>query len=209
MIFLKNGQIYGEVKIMRLKRWEIALLASLLATLLVSAFPLGVQSELADKLTRLHVLANSDSPGDQTLKLQVRDAVLAASEGEPVLNEQLLQKLERTAQAEVIRQGYGYPVTVTREHCYFDTRVYETFSLPAGYYDAVRVVIGEGAGKNWWCVIYPPLCAGMCEQDWETVAREAGLTEDEIGLICEENGYVIRFQLIDWWGKALHKLRDQ
>lgn len=194
---------------MRLKRWEIALLASLLATLLVSAFPLGVQSELADKLTRLHVLANSDSTEDQTLKLQVRDAVLAASEGEPVLNEQLLQKLERTAQAEVIRQGYGYPVTVTRERCYFDTRVYETFSLPAGYYDAVRVVIGEGAGKNWWCVIYPPLCAGMCEQDWETVAREAGLTEDEIGLICEENGYVIRFQLIDWWGKALHKLRDQ
>lgn len=194
---------------MRLKRWEIALLASLLATLLVSAFPLGVQSELADKLTRLHVLANSDSPEDQTLKLQVRDAVLAASEGEPVLNEQLLQKLERAAQAEVTRRGYGYPVTVTREHCYFDTRVYETFSLPAGYYDAVRVVIGEGAGKNWWCVIYPPLCAGMCEQDWETVAREAGLTEDEIGLICEENGYVIRFQLIDWWGKALHKLRDQ
>lgn len=209
MIFLKNGQIYGEVKIMRLKRWEIALLASLLATLLVSAFPLGVQRELADKLTRLHVLANSDSPEDQTLKLQVRDAVLAASEGEPVLNEQLLQKLERAAQAEVIRRGYGYPVTVTREHCYFDTRVYETFSLPAGYYDAVRVVIGEGAGKNWWCVIYPPLCAGMCEQDWETVAREAGLTEDEIGLICEENGYVIRFQLIDWWGKALHKLRNQ
>ena len=194
---------------MRLKRWEIALLASLLATLLVSAFPLGVQSELADKLTRLHVLANSDSPEDQTLKLQVRDAVLVASEGEPVLNEQLLQKLERAAQTEVIRRGYGYPVTVTRERCYFDTRVYETFSLPAGYYDAVRVVIGEGAGKNWWCVIYPPLCAGMCEQDWETVAREAGLTEDEIGLICEENGYVIRFQLIDWWGKVLHKLRDQ
>ena len=65
MIFLKNGQIYGEVKIMRLKRWEIALLASLLATLLVSAFPLGVQSELADKLTRLHVLANSDSTDPQ------------------------------------------------------------------------------------------------------------------------------------------------
>ena len=109
---------------------------------------------------------------------------------------------------EVFRNGYTYPVTVTRENCYFDTRVYETFSLPAGYYDAVRVVIGEGVGKNWWCVIYPPLCAGMCEQDWETVAREAGLTQDEIGLICEEDGYVIRFQLVDWWGKVLHKLRE-
>lgn len=192
---------------MRLKRWEIALLASLLAVLLVCAFPLQAQSKLADKLTRLHVLANSDSPEDQTLKLQVRDAVLAASKGETVLDEALLKKLERAARAEVLRRGYHYDVTVTRETCYFDTRVYENFSLPAGYYDAVRVVIGAGAGKNWWCVIYPPLCAGMCQQDWETVAREAGLSEAEIGLICEENGYVIRFQLVDWWGKTMHKLR--
>lgn len=193
---------------MRLKRWEIALLASLLAVFLVCAFPLQVQSKLADKLTRLHVLANSDRQEDQTLKLQVRDAVLAASEGETVLDARLLKKLERAAQAEVARQGYAYPVTVTRERCYFDTRVYENFSLPAGYYDAVRVVIGEGAGKNWWCVIYPPLCAGMCQQDWETVAREAGLTQGEIGLICEEEGYVIRFQLVDWWGKIAHRLRE-
>lgn len=193
---------------MRLKRWEIALLASLLAVLLVCAFPLQVQSKLAGKLTRLHVLANSDSAEDQALKLQVRDTVLEASAGEPMLDDTLLYKLERAAQAEVFRQGYAYPVTVTRENCYFDTRVYETFSLPAGYYDAVRVVIGEGAGKNWWCVIYPPLCAGMCEQDWEIVAREAGLTEEEIGLICEDEGYVIRFQLVDWWGKLMHKLRE-
>lgn len=193
---------------MKLKRWEIALLASLLAVFLVCAFPMRVQSKLADKLTRLHVLANSDSQEDQTLKLQVRDAVLAASEGETVLDTPLLEKLERAAQAEVRQRGYDYPVTVTREYYYFDTREYENFSLPAGYYDAVRVVIGEGAGKNWWCVIYPPLCAGMCQQDWETVAREAGLTDEEIGLICEEEGYVLRFQLVDWWGKMLRKLHE-
>ena len=193
---------------MKWKRWEIALAASLLAFFLVCGFPLQVQSKLAEKLTRLHVLANSDSEEDQALKLKVRDAVLKVSAGEDNLDAALLEQLERAAQAEVFRNGYAYPVTVTRENCYFDTRVYETFSLPAGYYDAVRVVIGEGAGKNWWCVIYPPLCAGMCEQDWETVAREAGLTQDEIGLICEEDGYVIRFQLVDWWGKVLHKLRE-
>ncbi len=193
---------------MKWKRWEIALAASLLAFFLVCGFPLQVQSKLASKLTRLHVLANSDSEDDQALKLKVRDAVLEASAGVTILDADLLEQLERAAQAEVFRNGYAYPVTVTRENCYFDTRVYETFSLPAGYYDAVRVVIGEGAGKNWWCVIYPPLCAGMCEQDWETVAREAGLTQDEIGLICEEEGYVIRFQLVDWWGKVLHKLRE-
>ena len=192
---------------MKWKRWEIALAASLLAFFLVCGFPMQAQSKLAGKLTRLHVLANSDSEEDQALKLKVRDAVLEASAGERILDAALLEQLEQAAQAEVFRNGYTYPVTVTREYCYFDTRVYETFSLPAGYYDAVRVVIGDGAGKNWWCVIYPPLCAGMCEQDWETVAREAGLTEEEIGFICEKEGYVIRFQLVDWWGKVLHKLR--
>ncbi len=186
---------------MRMKRWEIGLLVWLLATICLCAFPAQTQSGLAEKLTRLHVLANSDSEQDQSLKLQVRDAVLAASKGETVLDAALLEKLQRAAQKTVDRAGYDYPVRVTRENCYFDTRQYETFSLPAGYYDAVRVVIGEGAGRNWWCVIYPPLCAGMCQADWESVAREAGLSEDEIGLICEENGYVIRFKLVDLWGK--------
>ena len=193
---------------MNLKRLEIALLASLLAAFLVCAFPIHAQNKLSDKLTRLHVLANSDSPEDQSLKLQVRDAVLAASEGEKELDQPLLNHLQRAAQQTVYRAGYDYPVTVTREHCYFNTRTYENFSLPAGYYDAVRVIIGAGEGKNWWCVIYPPLCAGMCEADWETVAREAGLSEEEIGLICEEEGYVIRFRLVDWWGKLMHRLRE-
>lgn len=193
---------------MKLKRLEIALLASLLAAFLVCAFPIHAQNKLSDKLTRLHVLANSDSPEDQSLKLQVRDAVLAASEGEKELDQPLLNRLQRAAQQTVYRAGYDYPVAVTREHCYFNTRTYDNFSLPAGYYDAVRVIIGAGEGKNWWCVIYPPLCAGMCEADWETVAREAGLSEDEIGLICEEEGYVIRFRLVDWWGKLMHRLRE-
>ena len=208
MIFLKAGQTMDEVKTMKLKRLEIALLASLLAAFLVCAFPIHAQNKLSDKLTRLHVLANSDSPEDQSLKLQVRDAVLAASEGEKELDQPLLNRLQRAAQQTVYRAGYDYPVTVTREHCYFNTRTYENFSLPAGYYDAVRVIIGAGEGKNWWCVIYPPLCAGMCEADWETVAREAGLSEEEIGLICEEEGYVIRFRLVDWWGKLMHRLQE-
>lgn len=193
---------------MRLKHWEIALAASLLAAVLFCTFPAHAQAELAGKLTRLHVLANSDEPADQQLKLQVRDAVLAASEGEAELDEALLDKLQCAAQQTVERAGYDYPVRVSRERCYFDTRQYETFSLPAGYYDAVRVVIGEGAGKNWWCVIYPPLCAGVCEEDLEEIARKSGLSEEEISLICEEKGYVLRFQLMDLWGKLVHKLRE-
>lgn len=189
------------------KRWEIALAASILAAILFCAFPAQAQSALADKLVRLHVLANSDSEEDQALKLQVRDAVLAASAGAAVLDDALLAQLQRAAQRTVWQAGRQYQVRVSRENCWFDTRVYEDFSLPAGYYDAVRVVIGAGEGHNWWCVIYPPLCAGACETDVETLAREAGLSEDEVGLICGEDGYAVRFRLAELWGQLLHWLK--
>lgn len=204
MLFRKNGHNFPEVMDMRSVRWRIRLLAWLLAGCLLWTPSAGSRPALGEKLTRLHVLANSDSDADQALKLQVRDAVLAASADAGQVDAGLLEQLEETAQQTVRQAGYAYPVRVTREYCYFDTRQYDGFTLPAGYYDAVRVVIGAGAGKNWWCVIYPPLCAGLCETDWETVAREAGLTEDEIGLICEEEGYVIRFRLLDWWAKLRH-----
>jgi len=193
---------------MALKRWEAALLVSLLTAVVVCLIPLQEQNLLADKLTRLHVLANSDEPADQQLKLQVRDAVLAASAGATAIDGELLKILQAAAQQTVEQAGYDYTVRVCRERCYFDTRQYETFALPAGEYDAVRVVIGSGAGKNWWCVIYPPLCAGLCEADLAEIAGAAGLTQKEISFICEENGYVLRFQLVDLWGKLVHKLRE-
>ena len=183
---------------MKWKRWEIALAASLLAFFLVCGFPLQVQSKLAEKLTRLHVLANSDSEEDQALKLKVRDAVLKASAGERILDAALLDQLERAAQAEVFRNGYAYPVTVTRENCYFDTRVYETFSLPAGYYDAVRVVIGEGVGKNWWCVIYPTLCS----------ATGGEYEDDDANTFIETEKFRIKFKAVELWQKFVNTISD-
>ena len=188
------------------KRWEIALAVSLLVVLMACSVPIRAQGRLADKLVRLHVLANSDSAEDQALKLTVRDAVLRAAEGVGEIDDTLLYILQQTAQKTVELEGYAYPVTVTRERCWFDTRHYETFSLPAGYYDAVRVVIGEGDGQNWWCVIYPPLCAGVCEEDLAAIGKEFSLSDEEIFLICEEEGYIIRFKLADLWGKLLGKM---
>ena len=191
---------------MRWKRWEIALAASLLVAVLMCSVPIRAQNQLAEKLVRLHVLANSDSEADQQLKLTVRDAVLQAADGAGEIDDTLLYRLQQTAQKTIEEEGYAYPVTVTRERTWFDTRRYKTFSLPAGYYDAVRVVIGEGGGRNWWCVIYPPLCAGVCEEELADIAKEFSLSEEEISLICEEEGYVIRFKLADLWGKLLHKV---
>ena len=193
---------------MALKRWEAALLVSLLLTVLFCLVPVQEQNVLSGKLTRLHVLANSDEPADQQLKLQVRDAVLAVAAEETHMTEDLLQRMQIAAQQTVVQAGYDYDVAVSRERYFFDTRRYDTFALPAGEYDSVRVIIGEGAGKNWWCVVAPPLCAGVCEAEMEEIAASAGLSEKEISFICEENGYILRFQLVDLWGKLVHKLRE-
>lgn len=189
---------------MAMKRWEAALLVSLLVTILFCMVPVQEQALLSGKLIRLHVLANSDEPADQQLKLQVRDAVLNAA-GTLQVDEALLKQMQAAAQQTVEQAGYDYTVQVSRERYFFDTRQYETFSLPAGEYDSVRVIIGDGAGKNWWCVVAPPLCAGICESELEEIAASAGLSEKEVSFICEEKGYVLRFQLVDLWGKLVHK----
>ena len=154
---------------MKWKRWEVALGLALMI-MIVFAAPIQAQRTLAEKITRLHVLANSDLPEDQKLKLKVRDAVLHVAADHPVLDASVLYEMEVAARKVIAREGYLYPVSVQREREYFDTRVYETFSLPAGEYDSVRVVIGEGDGKNWWCVVYPQLCAGLCEAEMKEIA---------------------------------------
>ncbi len=185
---------------MKAKKWELSLAIALCFVLLLFAIPLETQAGLSDKLVRLHVLANSDSQSDQALKLQVRDAVLAAAQGDEITPE-LLSTLQKAGQDCVYEQGYDYEVTVelVREH--YDTRDYGTFSLPAGYYQSVKVMIGQGAGQNWWCVIFPPLCAGVSQSDLDSIATAAGLTEDEIAFISEDGtGYVIKFKIAELFG---------
>ena len=190
---------------MKWKRWEIALGLTLVLLMMV-AVPVQAQRELAKKITRLHVLANSDVPEDQQLKLKVRDAVLEVAARHPVLDAEGLREMETAADKVIAREGYAYSVTVSRGQYYFDTRVYETFSLPAGKYDSVRVVIGEGKGQNWWCVVYPQLCAGLCEAELKEIAAEAGFDEKEISLICREKGCIIQFKLADFWGRILQRM---
>lgn len=196
------------------KRWEVALLCGLLCTVALGAVPIRAQNRLADKLTRLHVVANSDSDQDQRLKLQVRDAVLRAAQAEqPALDsgqidEQFLEAIRRAGQQEVLRQGYDYPVRAERARMYFDTRYYEDFSLPAGYYDAVRVTIGSGQGKNWWCVMLPPLCDPACSGQFEETAREAGLEPGEIRFMTRDGiEYAAKFKVAELWGQLVHKVK--
>ena len=180
-----------------LRLWECALLLAFSLTLVTGVWAAGSQSALAGQVVRLHVIANSDSDADQALKLQVRDAVLSAaapllegvsdqSQAEQVLFAHL-QELADAGAAVVAYEGYSYPVAVSLEDCWFPTREYEDFALPAGTYRALRVVIGAGEGRNWWCVLYPGLCRSACGG----YARPA-----ENDLVC--GNYILRLRLVEW-----------
>lgn len=204
-------------KTRKLHIWECALLMALSLTLLSGVWAGGSQSALADRVVRLHVIANSDSGADQALKLQVRDAVLAAAgdclsgasdrqEAERILSGRL-QSLADAGAARVAALGYDYPVAVSLEDCWFPTKQYEGFALPAGSYRALRVVVGEGSGQNWWCVVFPPLCTAAAS-DVPAVALDAGLTDREVALITEaDEGYVLKFKSVELWQALKARLK--
>jgi stage II sporulation protein R len=110
------------------------------------------------------------------------------------------------AQRTIEENGYRYPVRAELANTIFPTREYEDFRLPAGSYLALRVVIGEGAGKNWWCVVFPPLCA-QSTTDLAQTAMAAGLAEEDIRLIEEtDGGYLLKFKSIEFWEWIRQKL---
>lgn len=193
----------------RWKKWELALLLGLCAAMLWGAWSMQRQDALAQKMIRLHVIANSDSEADQALKLEVRDKVLdftttvlqrsADMEDAQVRLREELTRIETIARREIAAQGYDYPVTAQLASAEFPLKEYDGFSLPAGEYMALRLVIGEGEGRNWWCVVYPPLCTAAAT-DMPQTAIHAGLTDDDVSLITEEDtGYVLKFRSVELW----------
>jgi stage II sporulation protein R len=191
----------------RLKRWEIALLVGLAVGLLTASWAEGTQTRLAESVLRLHVIANSNSEEDQAQKLRVRDRILQTAE--PLLTdcttrqqaEEVLSshrsELEQAAESLLREEGSSYSVQVTLEKTWFPTKEYEGFSLPRGEYQALRVVIGEGAGENWWCVVFPPLCVGAAE-DTAQQALSAGMSQQDVDLVTEDE-YTLKFKVVELW----------
>lgn len=187
---------------------ELALFIGIAAALCWGVSAVRTQQEISDKVVRLHVVANSDSEEDQALKLRVRDAILArttalleASEdrstAEGLIRGQLLE-LEEIAAREIAAAGYDYTVEAQLTEMDFPTKEYESFTLPAGNYLALRVTIGEGKGQNWWCVVFPPLCTAAAAEV-PASALAAGFSEEEVELITEEDqGYVLKFKTLEW-----------
>lgn len=158
--------------------------------------------EIRTDVLRLHVIANSDSPEDQALKLKVRDAILEKGENifdGSVTRENAQEKIEKekkileeTAKKVIEENGFDYDVEITVTEEYFTTRTYENVTLPAGNYMAVRVLIGESAGQNWWCVMFPPLCLPAAETDIDLFFNDR-----EIKLVERNPKYEPRFKIIE------------
>ena len=184
----------------------------------VGAFAYNCSRVRADVL-RMHVIANSDSDEDQALKLKVRDAVLergaelfdgtvTADEAKAKIEPQKAE-LEAAAREVIEREGYDYPVSVNVVNEYFATRCYGDLTMPAGRYTAVKVVIGEGAGHNWWCVMFPPLClpAAMDRDELEAELMERfGEEGAELLTKAKTPKYKARLAILElfeeWFGKA-------
>ena len=164
---------------------------------------------LNEELLRLHVVAASDSEADQAIKLRVRDAVInsisedLAKIGDMEAAKQYIRenlpKIQKTANDTLKALGCTDEAVATLREELFDTRVYDTFTLPAGVYEALRITIGEGEGKNWWCVAFPTLCIPATSEGFEEVAAGAGFSETLTGTL--EGEYEIRFYLLDLLGR--------
>ena len=196
-------------------RWMRAVTVALVVCLTLSVCEFhGTCEGVREQVVRLHILANSDSAEDQALKLKVRDAVLdatadwqeeAATPAEALaLAEERLPILQAVAQEVVAAEGYDYAVEAEVCRMYFTTRQYDTVTLPAGTYDAVRLSIGEGEGQNWWCVMYPPLCVGAATDRKQATSL---WSDPQRKLVEGGDRYVVKFKVAEWAQRALSWFR--
>ena len=190
--------------------WELAGLVALCALLTAGLWAEGKQSAIAGQLVRLHVLAVSDEAEEQAVKLRVRDAVLTYLE--PLLEgvddaaaaEALLEANLEPIRAAAESAAEGRRVTVTLAEERYPTRDYAGFSLPAGRYRSLRVVLGEGQGRNWWCVVFPPVCLSCARRE----ELRPVMNPEDYALITREEGWQLRFRIVELWGELLNRVES-
>lgn len=186
-----------------LKLWETALLIAFSLTLCAGVWAQGRQESISSSLLRLHVLAHSNDPEEQALKLRVRDAVLEyigprleAADGVAEAREILCSELEGIALA-ASSAAEGHKVSLSLGEENYPTKAYEGFRLPAGRYESLRVVLGEGEGDNWWCIVFPPVCLSAVQS--EPVA--AAMNKEDYALVSSQEGWELRFKTVELWGE--------
>ena len=202
---------------MKIEKILVLFCVLVLCLAICNVLPIHGEEKIYESVVRLHVLANSDSEEDQSLKLKVRDAILAytspkvidsASREEAIeILQNELDEIEKIAEQVVKEQGYDYEVEVTLTLEDYPTRNYESMSFPSGQYVSLRVLIGEAKGQNWWCVLFPPLCLSAASEraENEEAFIAVGLNSDQYKIITEteDTTYYLRFKILE----ALKKKR--
>lgn len=172
----------------------------------------NASNDISTKVLRMHVLANSNSIEDQKLKIAVKNSILKATQ-ELFSNSNSLDEsinitknntaLIKSSAEEVIKKyNKSYDVKVYVDNEFFDVREYKDFTLPSGNYNTVKVVIGEGKGKNWWCVMYPAVCISACSDDFDKA-----LTKEEKKLITSKK-YIPKFKMLEIINKIKNKINS-
>jgi stage II sporulation protein R len=185
---------------------EKSILAGLFFSILISIVNFaGNCDNMADKVVRLHIVANSDSAEDQEIKLKVRDDVVRCLEEEKKglknseeafrLFEKKIESIKKTAKETLLKEGSDQDVHVSlEERASFGTRIYDNAILPAGNYKALKVVIGEGKGKNWWCVVFQPMCLPAAQ---ETCDFDDIFSPGETNIVENKDKYVVKFKIVE------------
>ena len=196
-----------------MRRSFYILIPSLAIAVMIAIVPfLSSCSELYDDVLRVHILANSDSAADQSLKLAVRDRVVRDCAGyfgdcedkdeAMEITSAHLRDIERIARDEIAARGFDYPVRAEVGEAYYHTRYYDSFTMPAGWYDSLRLEIGEAQGTNWWCVIYPALCVGAaCDS-----SMKDELSEGEYRVVTSDR-FDVRFKAVEYLESFLNLFR--
>lgn len=174
--------------------------------------PVFAASEnISEKVLRLHILANSDSTADQDLKLKVRDYFLEGTKdlftGSTVdenvkIAQQNVDQIKKICTDCVKQNGYNYNVSVKVDKEFFNTRVYDDFTLPAGVYNSIIITLGSGSGHNWWCIVFPSVCLSSCSKSMDDC-----LNDDEMKLI--KDGYTPKFKIIEIYEKIKYKISER
>ena len=190
-----------------MKKFFVALILGIAITGYVTTYCETVKSNISKSVVRLHVVANSNSPYDQQLKLEVRDKILdwlseqdfQSVEQAKEVTENSIEKITKTANNVVAEKGFYYPVKCKTGNFMFPTKSYGEAKLPKGEYYALRVEIGEAKGENWWCVLYPQLCFSEFGEQSKAKLKET-LDSEAYSLVTESEKYKFKFMLVELLG---------
>ena len=209
-----NDRRKGDGKMKKTTDFILTIIMLIGITLVTAVMPTEKDAQIYDDTLRLHILANSDSAEDQDLKYKIRDRLLArygeilssasCPDEAKSITAEMVERIEGDVGEWLTEYGYEYGCEVTLGTEWYETREYDGFTLPRGYYTSLRVMLGDAEGRNWWCVMYPPLCLDIATEDAPGDDAVIGYTKEEYALISAD-GYNVKLKILEVFSDAFSK----